>query len=304
MRSSCPPRFILSHSFNNNAMRAPIISLGLAALVATTSVVSAETTIAVLEFGPGGSVHRTTSSSTESNSAAVSSFWNALHRPLKSSPTQHAGMSVVPDMFTRADAGIVIGLQGVSLKSMPTATSLGEEATEDNVVGLIHVPGQATADLMKRASSKDVELIAKEDMGRRLHSIAENAVGGALEGMKALTLAVENDNAAAVADEQLRRMLKTLKKQADSNGKTVVVHLVMDSTRRRLDEANQDGENQNQNNNNDYSNYRTMYEIQTFNLYLWTAVGLVVIVFMIMGAFVDMPLMPDTLLYGETKMAD
>ena len=43
-----------------------------------------------------------------------------------------------------------------------------------------------------------------------------------------------------------------------------------------------------------------MYEIQTFNLYLWTSVGLLVIVFMVISAFINMPLMPDTLLFGET----
>lgn len=98
---------------------------------------------------------------------------------------------------------------------------------------------------------------------------------------------------------------KKLKKEAAAKGKTVVVHIVMDSTRRRLEENNQEGENQNNNNNNGYAyNYRTMYEIQNFNLFLWTAVGLSVLLFMVIAAFIDMPLMPDTLLYGETKMAD
>jgi hypothetical protein len=43
-----------------------------------------------------------------------------------------------------------------------------------------------------------------------------------------------------------------------------------------------------------------MYEIQTFNVIAWTAVGLVVIVFTVMGAFINMPLMPDTLLFGHS----
>jgi hypothetical protein len=42
-----------------------------------------------------------------------------------------------------------------------------------------------------------------------------------------------------------------------------------------------------------------MNEIQSFNLYLWTSVGLFVIVYMVMAAFIDMPLFPDTLLFGE-----
>lgn len=280
-----------------------ILSLGLAALAASTSAVSAETTIAILEFGPGGAVHRTTSTVTESNSAAVASFWNALHRPTKrSSMSKHAGMSVVPDLFTNADAGIVVGLKAESLKSMPTAASLLDtETSVDNVVGHVQIPGQVGAALMKHAaaSKEDVEMIVKEDMGRRLQSTAETAARGAQTGIEALSLVVDSDEAAAVADEQLGRMLKTLKKEAASSGKTVIVHLVVeDESRRRLDEDNENGENQN-NNNNAYSNYKSMYEIQSFNLYLWTAVGLVVIVYMVMSAFIAMPLMPDTLLFAE-----
>lgn len=286
-----------------------ILSLGLTAIAAST--VSADTTIAVLEFGPGGSVHRTTSSA-DSSSAAVASFWNALHRPSsKKSTGVHAGMSVVPDLFTSADAGIVVGIKGgESLKSMPTAMSLLDEEAKDNVVGHMYVPGQAGAELMKRASKKDVESIAKEDMVRRLQKTAESAARGAVEGMETLSLVVDNDETATIADEQLGRMLETLKKEASSNGKTVIVHLVVEEEgRRRLneDEDNKDGEQQNQNqnnnnqNNNQNQNYgeKTMYEIQTFNLFLWTAVGLFVILSMVIGAFINMPLMPDTLLFGE-----
>lgn len=281
------------------------LSLGLTALAATISGISAETTIAILEFGPGGAVHRTASSSTVSKSAAVASFWNDLHRPTsKRSSSRHAGMSVVPDLFTKADAGIVIGLQGASIKSMPTAMSLLDaEATVDNVVGHVHVPRKSGADLMKHASSEEVEMIAMEDIGGRLQSTAESAARGALEGLEALSLVVDNGDVAAVADKQLARMLKTLKKQAAANGKTVVLHLVMDSSRRRLEEGDQDEENEN--NNNAYSNYKSMYEIQTFNLFLWTSVGLLTILFMVMSAFIAMPLFPDTLLFGETsKIAD
>mmetsp|Transcript_13573 Transcript_13573/g.29514 ORF Transcript_13573/g.29514 Transcript_13573/m.29514 type:complete len:291 (+) Transcript_13573:58-930(+) len=280
-----------------------ILSLGLTALAASTSAVSAETTIAILEFGPGGAVHRTTSTFTESNSAAIASFWNTLHRPSKrSSMSKHAGMSVVPDLFTSADAGIVIGLKGESLESMPIAASLLDAgASVDNVVGHVHVRGQVGAALMKRAASskEDVAVIAKEDIGRRLQSTAETAARGAQKGMEALSLAVDSDEAAAVADEQLGRMLETLKKEAMANGKTVIVHLVVEEpTRRRLEDNNENGENQN-NNNNAYSNEKSMYQIQTFNLYLWTAVGLFVIVYMVLSMFIAMPLFPDTLLFAE-----
>ena len=293
-----------------------ILCLGLTALAASpSSGVSAETTVAILEFGPGGSVHRSTSSATESTFAAVSSLWNVLHdnRPQRApSMSQHAGMSVVPDIFTRADAGIVVGLSGgggESLKAMPTAMSLLDEGAS-HVVGHVHIPGQRSGELLKRASKKkdDVSVIAKEDVGRRLQSTAETAARGDLKGMEALSLAVENDDAAAVADKQLGRMLETLKKEATAHGKTVVLHLVVEEAgagRRRLeDNQNQNNQNQNDNNANSNSNEPTMYEIQTFNLYLWTAVGLIVVLFMVMSAFIAMPLMPDTLLYGEKMGTD
>ena len=295
-----------------------ILSLGLTALAASTpSSVSAETTIAVLEFGPGGAVHRTTSSITESNSAAVTFFCDVLHRPTSSSSkynsmsSQHAGMSVVRDLFKKPDAGIIVGLQAESLQAMPTAASLldvSSSASVDNVVGHVHVPGQVGAELMKRANAsslnKDaVQNIDKDDMERRLQSTAEIATRGELEGgMTTLSLNVGNDvEAATVADEHLGRMLKTLKEQAVEKGKTVIVHVVIeDGARRRLeDEQQREGEENQKNNNNYNSNQKSMYEIQSFNLYLWTTVGLIVIVFMVLSAFISMPLMPDTLLFGE-----
>ena len=285
----------------------PILSLGLAAVAAATA--AADTTVAVLEFGPGGSVHRTTSSSTESSAAAVSSLWDALHRPTTTKGSLHAGMAVAPDLFASPDAGIVVGIYGEGLRSMPTALSLMDD--HEDVVGHVHVPGPAAAGLMKKAAaSKDAEAIAKEEVGNRLASVAATAARGELEGMEALSLTVDTAEAAAAADEHLGRMLATLKTEAAARKKTVVVHLVAEGggSRRRLEEnQGEDGENQNNNNNNQNgqsssSNYKSMYEIQTFNLYLWTAVGLFVVVYSVIGCFIDMPQFPDTLLYGETKM--
>lgn len=193
---------------------------------------------------------------------------------------------------------------------MPTAASLLDvsgSASVDNVVGHVHVPGQVGAELMKRAnassSNKDaVQNIDKDDMERRLQSTAEIATRGELEGgMTTLSLNVGNDvEAATVADEHLGRMLKTLKEQAVEKGKTVIVHVVIeDGARRRLEDEQQKEGEENQNNNNYNSNQKSMYEIQSFNLYLWTTVGLIVIVFMVLSAFISMPLMPDTLLFGE-----
>ena len=300
-----------------------ILSIGLAALAASTSA-SAETTVVVLEYGPGGSVHRTTSSATaESSPAAVASFWNVLHGPSSSSSSssskrapsmgQHAGMSVVPDLFKRPDAGIVIGLRVSSLESMPNAASLllSEDVPPDNnVVGRLRLAGNVGAELVKLVVPKDDDVEVVEvggDAGRRLLSTAEAASQGT-GGIVALSLVVDSSDPenASSADEKLGRMLVALRDRTLANGMTVVLHLVVEgmethpalATSRRL----QEGENANNADNaNTYASYqKSMYEIQSFNLYLWTSVGLFVVVAMVMSAFIDMPLFPDTLLFGES----
>jgi len=48
------------------------------------------------------------------------------------------------------------------------------------------------------------------------------------------------------------------------------------------------------------SGYRTIYQIQLFNTNLWTSLGLLLILTYAIGLMVNMPLMPDTLLFGES----
>ncbi len=226
-----------------------------------------------------------------------------MHNTRRKSPP-NAGMSVVPDIFTKADAGVVVGIHGaeVFVSAMPTAMALVGDGAE-NVVGHVHVAGQVAGDLVNRASKDAASISEKDEFGRHLQQTVERAVGG-LEEMEAVSLVVDGAESAAEADAQLGRMLASLKEKAVASGKTVVVHLVVEEqTRRRLQEENE----QNYNNNADsgYSyGQKTMYEIQTFNVITWTAVGLVVLLFMVMSAFIGMPLMPDTLLFGEAgKMA-
>ena len=303
-----------------------ILSLGLTALAAITPLTCAdETTVTILEFGPGGTVHRSTSTSTESNSAAVTSLWNALHNPTTNNKQstisqQHAGMSIVPDLFTKPSSGIIVKLQGDEYKSMKMAQTLLDTTTtpattsnKHNIVGHVHIPGQAGTNLMESATktyslNKGDGVIPSEEVSKHLSKIAST---DNLSGVETITLNVDNKDDAKNVDKHLSEMLSTLKKQAVDNKKTVVVHVIMedgDIHGRRLEDQQNNGEDENNNNNqnannqnqNSNSNYKSMYEIQTFNLYLWTAVGLFVIVFMVIGAFIDMPLMPDTLLFGET----
>ncbi|KAL7461928.1 hypothetical protein ACHAXS_002337 [Conticribra weissflogii] len=315
------------HTFITSTMTMKtILSLGLAAMA---TMASADTQIAVIEFSPSGkqTVHRTTTPSNTSTPAGVASFWNVMHRRTKRS-VQHAGMSVVPDMFHKADAGIVIGIRGngADLAVMPTAGAL-LGGSSDDVVGTIRVAGQVGRDLLSRAS-KGIESISDtKAYGAALSSTAEKAARG-LEGLEAVSLDVESGAAAAEADAQLGRMIEALKKQAAENGKSVVVHLVVEeeegaarrklqvdsdvvdssegeTSRRRLQEDEANGENQNNNNNNGNGQsyaygYKSMVEIQNFNVIAWTALGLVALVFMVLSYFASMPLMPDTLLFGET----
>ena len=218
---------------------------------------------------------------------------------------------MVPDLFTRADVGIVVGgLTYESLKSMPMAASLLSDESmadvESNVVGLVRVPGNVGTELMKRigASTKnDVDVVVEgEDDWRRLQSKVQSAARGDLVGgIETHTLTTVDSADAANADLLFGRMLKDLKEQAATNGKTVVLHLVVEdspsSGRRLQDEDNAAAEGDSSSSYS--SNQKSMNEIQSFNLYLWTSVGLFVIVYMVMSAFIDMPLFPDTLLFGE-----
>jgi len=302
-----------------------ILSLGLTAMVASTS--SAETTIAILEFGPGGSIHRTTSVADSNNSntpaAAIVSLWNALHKQSSSSPSSPkqrqlsnhpAGLSVVPDLFTKADAGIILGLQTKSLVSMPTARSLlesnvVEEDMDNNVVGHVSSTSSSRELVQLASSSKELEtMTAIDEISTRLQSTAEKAaagsgVGGVMSTMDTLFVTMDNDNDAALVDEQLGRILTTLKNDAARSGKTILLHLVIEEEgrnnqhRRLEDNADADASSSS---SSSYTNQKSMYEIQSFNLYLWTSVGLFVIISMVMSAFIAMPLMPDTLLFGET----
>mmetsp|Transcript_39312 Transcript_39312/g.58029 ORF Transcript_39312/g.58029 Transcript_39312/m.58029 type:complete len:344 (-) Transcript_39312:143-1174(-) len=323
--------------------------------LASSAAATKQTTVTILEFGKGGTIHTATSNNNNAASitttpAAMISFWKAMHPSKNGKYSSHgyAGMAVVPDLFTKADLGVIVGLGGNvagHLDSMPTAMALLSGNTEDDgVVGQVKISGHVSNTLVKGIQSspkaKSAAVVTdKDDFGRRLSSSTTANEAGSLE---AVSLQVMDDVDAKEADDQLRQLIQRLKDESDASGKTVVVHLVVETnvpesvvsaSRRRLNEdeeegqeegsqdQNQEGEENNEQNNeqnnndengnnqnqqqdgeNGYTtyayNYKTMYEIQTFNIITWTAVGLVVIVFMVMGAFIGMPLYPDTLLFG------
>jgi hypothetical protein len=51
--------------------------------------------------------------------------------------------------------------------------------------------------------------------------------------------------------------------------------------------------------------FKTMFQIQYFNIVLWTSVALVITIFFVVYLVVNMPLEADTLLFGESaKITD
>ena len=306
----------------------------IATLFATLLTVDASTRVAVLELGASGTVRRTTSSSEVTSVDGVASFWSALHgygRKL-----QHAGMPMVPDLFSRPQSGVVIGLtgSGIDLDNMPTLESLlegVEEKNENNVVGHMQVHGNQCKKMLKNVPDK--QEYASGDLRSAFDTQAKQA------GISGMHFDVSSDNAADF-DAQLASLLKGY-----SSSETVIVHLVVEeedgSARRRVlasevegktqsatkeehiqrrlaedeeegeGEDNGDGDEDNSNNGyygygyyNAYGEwvtpYKTMFQIQYFNVVLWTSLGLVAVLFFSIYLMIYMPLMADTLLFGES----
>lgn len=302
-----------------------------AALTLTASVADAATRVAVIELGARGTVRRTTTASSDMEASVdgVASFWSALHgygRKL-----QHAGMPVVPDLFSRPDSGVVVGLTGVDLDNMPTLNALMNDAEQDHVVGHMNVPGKQCKNMMKNVKQVD-DVESSAEIVSSFKSKADES------GISGLNVEVTSSNAADV-DAQIAALVSS---STFEEGKTVIVHLIVEeedgaarrrNLARRLEEAegeqqegqqqgennnaegeNADGQNQNANNNNNgffgygYFNaygewvtpYKTMFQIQYFNVVLWTSLGLVAVLFFSIYLMVYMPLMADTLLFGES----
>jgi len=311
------------------------------ALTSNLSVVEAGTRVAVIELGTSGTVRRTTASSLEETSVdGVASFWSALHgygRKL-----QHAGMTVVPDLFSRPESGVVVGLtgNGFNLDHMPTLKSLlmSHEGSEENddkrVVGHMQVPGSQCKKMLKNlkqqqehspdASFRDAFVTQAQELG--------------ISGMH---IDVTTANAVSI-DSQIASLLNDYSSSFDAS-KTVVLHLVVEEEdgaarsrnlarrldgqdqseaenvpQRRLEQEDEDADEADadanaQNGNNGYygygyynaygewvTPYKSMFQIQYFNVVLWTSLGLVAVLFFSIYLMIYMPLMADTLLFGES----
>jgi len=274
--------------------------------------VAANTKIAVINAGNGAAVRRTLSASTETTVEGVASFWSALHT--SSSKLQEADMVVVPDLFRKASSGIVIGLiggeEGIDLESLPIVSSFVSEEGNNGVVGNMQLEGSRCENLLKK-----VDNIEAVDALNLLSSGVKHAAQSGLSGLKVI---VGSENASKV-DNQIAELIKTL--QGESGAESLVVHLIVEdgkasaprSISRRLEENEGDNGNGNGNQNNGYygygyynaygeyvTTYKSMFQIQYFNVVLWTAIGLAIILFYTVYLMINMPLMPDTLLFGES----
>jgi hypothetical protein len=278
----------------------------------TLAGVEAATRIAVLEFGAGGSVHQSTSKNVDTTVAGVASFWGALHGDRRK--LQHSGMPLVPDLFKKSDSGVVIGLSGsgVDLDLMPYVSSLVSEQRE-NVIGHLEVEGEQLNPLLSKVEGwETIDILSAADYAQ-----AQGEKAG-LSGFKVTVDTV----AAKGVDKQMKAVLSNLKSMADESGRTIVVHLVVEEEastarpRRQSRRLQEDNQNQNANGNDQYSGYygygyydqnnnwvstyKSMFQIQYFNVVLWTSIGLVIVLFFTISLMMNMPLEPDTLLFGES----
>jgi hypothetical protein len=271
---------------------------------------AAMTTVNVLEFGKAGTVRRTQAKSPETSVEGVISFWSALHEG-GASQIQHAGMAVVPDLFRKPDTGVVVGITGsdVDLYALESFSSL--ETIEESA-GFMDLPGNRCDALLKSVSEiEDVTVDA----------LVQSAVKhGKKSGFTGIKTVVDGENASTL-NSQISSMLAEFKTLAQETGQTIVVHVVFEqeastSRRRRLEDNNQaeaaDNAEDDQEQNGFYgqagyyvngvyvTRYKTMFQIQYFNVVMWTAIGLVCAIFYAIFLMIYMPLEPDTLLFGES----
>jgi hypothetical protein len=298
--------------------------LGAAAVFATALVVGVEaaTTVAVMELGKGGVAHAIPSQSSRATVSGVASFWNAMHtvipksnsgrRPAKAPRRQDSGMNLVPDLFYSPKGGLVVGIlldtedADAMLMSMPTISKF-LNSNDDSITGHFDLEGDQGMKLLNKASAKNVLHHDVASFGSALKTSSNNK-----NQLEAAALVLKDEAGAAEADGQVANLIKSLKEASDGKD-TFVLHLVVQhqgASRRQL-------EDQNQNNNYEYtsgyytagyynsadewvSTYRTIFQIQYFNVVLWTSIGLSVVLMYSTYLMLYMPLMTDTLLFGES----
>jgi hypothetical protein len=293
------------------------------ALLLSAVATDAATKVAVLEFGKVGSVHPSSAKSTSATVEGISTFWGALHGNRRN--LQHAGMSLVPDLFHRPDNGVIIGVKvaGADLDSMPFLSGL-VSGDHSQVVGVMEVTGSRTQELLSSLPSHE-DIIPSSISEACKNHIARKDLSG-------LMISIDKTDSNEV-DRQIEMALAEIASYGTESGSSIVVHIVIDEedsvSRRKLSRRLEDqaaaeeggdgaaaAEDNSGEGSSNYSGYygygyynkfgnwvtpfKTMFQIQYFNVVLWTSIGLVAALFFTIGLMVYMPLEADTLLFGES----
>jgi hypothetical protein len=286
----------------------------LAAVVAATTAVDAavSTKVSVLEFGSKKNVVRRALSTGGSSTAegttveGVVSFVNALHDRTQ---VQVPGMALLPDLFRRPDASVVIGIVSSpsSVHDLPVLSNLE--------VGHLLIDGNRVTNVLGNVKSHTTTTI--DDVASLSKVAADQAKAGGIAG-----ILIQSGHDGKNLNAHLESMFAALSRQAVEAGTAVVVHVVVQSSEeisphRRLSEQQQRSlEDQNAEDDKEYSGYygygyyndlgewitpyKTMFQIQYFNVVTWTAVGLAFVLIYTIFLMAGMPLEPDTLLFGES----
>lgn len=317
-------------------MSRPLVSF-LVVFIAALCITIDATTIAVVELGTGGVVHRTNSISSTTSVTGVHSFWKSMHqfdsdkkKYRRSVSIQSPGMSVSPDIFKSADGGIVVGITGNDFDpaSMPTVAGALEES---GAVGHCHVNGKHSESLLKNINS---EVVSSDFFEDSMTKTSTTLLSSDTNKLASILVRIDDSDDAVIVDSVVTKIVKLIKKEALDSGKTIVIYLVVDEREyashrglvsRELSEDNEDeedeeeNEEQNNENNNQGQNvqgqdlygyfnadgewvsiYKTIFQIQYFNVVLWTSVGLAIVIILSTTMMMYMPLLPDTLLFGES----
>jgi len=312
------------------------------------TITGTTTTVAVLEFGNGGTVRRTTSTSPNASVSSVQAFWANLHdmdpHGRRPKTVQPAGMNMVPDFFQKSNGGIIVSLTGVNehdLTSMTTLSSaLDSSNNNEKVIGQFHLAGSHAKSLTRtKGGSKN-----SNEFKLALKEVTEQIEASPKEENKVQMISLHLDHESGTSssiDQSIAEMFQSLQSSAEASGSTFVVHLVVEeengadrhanfvtanaaeekTSRRRLEsvkttygsaqrQLEDDGESDKRSiyygfgyydaNGEWYTPYKTIYEIQTFQVFTWSALGILGILLMSMNKLINMPLMPDTLLFGES----
>lgn len=304
------------------------------------SVVDASTSVLVFELGKGGAVRRTSQPRTETNVDGVHSFWSNLHGLNKFGSKykrQQPKMAIVPDMFKKPDGGIVIGLSGngldnLSVNALKDAIKSYAPAFIDN----FELDGSEVSSLL---DGEYVSQNFKEFKSNLKESVNTVVSSSSKHNFEVVCLDSVHGTDLLLVKSEIENAIESIKKMVERLDKTVVVHLAVqegyelsrkleDEEREEEEEQQNEEENAEEEQNQDaavddgyfygndgslfygygfyldsgeyYTPYRTMFQIHYFNLVVWSSVGLLLITLMSVQLTLNMPLMRDTLLFGES----